>query len=202
MPNSSYPRLSLSVLVRDEERHKKTNERHSLTGGVPLHFLVTPRTAPAVVILTRLAWHLVVQSLVIGLSSLRSNTICSMPRMVRCLQIWSQCTMAFATRNTWVFQSTQLRYSHHDDFVLHPYQKEMGFVTKFDWAYTMMVENVCRSSAMSVAEDTNSLVMSHFTIINFASTQVSVFPAAPGAEGTKFLFHSESVWRQVLTLRR
>ncbi|KAG1760778.1 hypothetical protein EDD22DRAFT_58550 [Suillus occidentalis] len=79
------------------------DERKTLTGGVPLPFQVTPRTAPAVYILTRLAWRLrtrwsrkaasclsgtlVGQSLVIGLSSLQSNTICSMPRVVRCLQI-------------------------------------------------------------------------------------------------------------------
>jgi hypothetical protein len=33
-----------------------------------------------------------------------------------------------------------------------------------------------------------SFAQSFIIVINFASAQVSVFPAAPGAEGTKFLF--------------
>lgn len=38
-----------------------------------------------------------------------------------------------------------------------------------------------------------SFAQSSINVINFASAQVSVFPAAPGAKGTKLLFHSEFV---------
>jgi hypothetical protein len=46
---------------------------------------------------------------------------------------------------------------------------------------------------IEVAEGTAMFhLQSSINVINLASTQVSVFPATPGAGGTKFLFQSES----------
>lgn len=95
--------------MKNDTKTAGKDERKTLTGGVSLLFQVTSRTAPAVYILTRLAWRLWTRQS-------RKVASCSAP------WLRSLCSLAYsvceATPPSSIFRSQK----HYEDTGIHDYE--------------------------------------------------------------------------------